>query len=77
MHRGNPLIPSPFFVDFRFIYYLCTDIVWRVEGKQTGLWVAMDYMDVVVHIFTTELRSFYKLEELWADAPLKRYDYEE
>jgi len=50
--------------------------VWRVEGKQTGLWVAMDYMDVVVHIFTTELRSFYKLEELWADAPLKRYDYE-
>ena len=26
--------------------------VWRVEGKQTGLWVAMDYMDVVVHIFT-------------------------
>ena len=48
--------------------------VWRVEGKQTGLWVAMDYMDVVVHIFTTELRSFYKLEELWADAPLKRYD---
>ena len=51
--------------------------VWRVEGKQTGLWVAMDYMDVVVHIFTTELRSFYKLEELWADAPLKRYDYEE
>ena len=51
--------------------------VWRVEGKQTGLWVAMDYIDVVVHIFTTELRSFYKLEELWADAPLERYDYEE
>ena len=51
--------------------------VLRVEGKQTGLWGAMDYMDVVVHIFTTELRSFYKLEELWADAPLKRYDYEE
>ena len=49
----------------------------KLEGKQTGLWVAMDYMDVVVHIFTTELRSFYKLEELWADAPLKRYDYEE
>ncbi len=50
--------------------------VWRVEGTQTGLWVAMDYLDVVVHIFTTELRNYYKLEELWADAPMKRYDYE-
>jgi len=51
--------------------------VWRVEGKQTGLWVAMDYVDVVVHIFQTELRGFYKLEELWADAPMTRYEYEE
>ncbi|MBQ8307228.1 MAG: ribosome silencing factor, partial [Alistipes sp.] len=32
---------------------------WRVEGKQTGMWVAMDYVDVVVHIFLTELRDFY------------------
>ena len=50
--------------------------VWRVEGKQSGLWIAMDYVDVVVHIFLTELREYYKLEELWADAPMKRYDYE-
>ena len=49
--------------------------VWRVEGKQTGLWVAMDYLDVVVHIFQTELRDYYKLEDLWADAPMKRYEY--
>ena len=39
--------------------------------------IAMDYVDVVVHIFQTELRSFYKLEELWADAPLVKYEYEE
>ena len=51
--------------------------VWRVEGQQTALWVAMDYVDVVVHIFLTELRDYYKLEELWADAPMKRYEYEE
>lgn len=50
---------------------------WRVEGKQTGMWVAMDYVDVVVHIFQSDLRDYYKLEELWADAPLHRFDYEE
>lgn len=50
--------------------------VGRVEGRQTGLWVAMDYFDVVVHIFQTELRDFYQLEELWADAPMVEYDYE-
>ena len=51
--------------------------VWRIEGQQTALWIALDYVDVVVHVFTTELREFYKLEELWADAPMTRYDYEE
>ena len=50
---------------------------WRVEGKQNALWIAMDYVDVVVHIFQTDLRSFYKLEELWSDAPMTRYEYEE
>lgn len=50
---------------------------WRIEGQQTALWIAVDYVDVVVHIFTTELRDYYRLEELWADAPSKRYEYEE
>ena len=51
--------------------------VWRVEGQQNALWIAMDYVDVVVHIFQTDLRGFYKLEELWSDAPMTRYEYEE
>lgn len=51
--------------------------VWRVEGQQTAVWIAMDYVDVVVHIFQSELRDFYRLEELWADAPMTRYEYEE
>ncbi len=51
--------------------------VWRVEGQQSAVWIAMDYVDVVVHIFQTELRDFYRLEELWAAAPLTRYEYEE
>ena len=51
--------------------------VWRIEGQQTGLWVAMDYVDVVVHIFLTELRDFYRLEDLWADAPMVKYEFED
>ena len=51
--------------------------VWRIEGQQNALWIAMDYVDGVVHIFQTELRSFYRLEELWADAPMQHYEYEE
>ena len=51
--------------------------VWRIEGQQNAVWIAMDYVDVVVHIFQTELREFYRLEELWADAPMVKYEYEE
>ncbi|NCC82768.1 MAG: ribosome silencing factor [Clostridia bacterium] len=35
------------------------------EGFQTRRWVLLDYIDVVVHIFLTEERSFYSLERLW------------
>lgn len=50
---------------------------WRIEGMANSVWVAMDYINVVVHIFQTELRDFYKLEDMWADAPLTRYESEE
>ncbi len=50
------------------------DKPWRVEGLTNSVWVAMDYVDVMVHIFQTELRDFYKLDELWADAPTTRYE---
>ena len=49
----------------------------RVEGRQNAFWVAMDYSDVIVHIFQSELRDYYRLEELWADAPMKRYEFGE
>lgn len=41
----------------------------RIEGYQNADWVLIDYGDVVVHIFTEELREFYSLERLWGDAP--------
>lgn len=49
---------------------------WRVEGQQNALWIAMDFVEVVVHIFQTEQRDYYKLEQLWADAPSTSYEYE-
>lgn len=39
-----------------------------VEGARYAHWIAMDYGDVMVHIFIPELRNFYDLEHLWADA---------
>jgi ribosome-associated protein len=41
----------------------------RVEGLTEGRWVLMDYLDVVVHIFTPETREYYRLEQLWGEAP--------
>jgi ribosome-associated protein len=41
---------------------------WHTEGKTNSEWVLLDYIDVVVHIFYRETRSFYDLEDLWADA---------
>ena len=41
-----------------------------VEGLRNARWVAMDYSDVLVHIFVPEDSYFYNLENLWADAHL-------
>ncbi|MBE6200946.1 MAG: ribosome silencing factor [Tidjanibacter sp.] len=49
----------------------------RVEGKTNAAWIAVDYVDVMVHIFLTPLREYYQLEQLWADAPATRYESEE
>jgi ribosome-associated protein len=46
----------------------------NIEGYQSSKWVVQDYGDVVVHVFDPDARSFYALEELWADAP--RLDWE-
>lgn len=41
----------------------------RIHGRENSMWIAMDYSDVMVHIFLNESREFYKLEELWGDCP--------
>lgn len=41
-----------------------------IDGLRNAQWVAMDYSDVLVHVFLPEEREFYNLEHLWADAKL-------
>jgi ribosome-associated protein len=41
----------------------------RVEGLTESRWILMDYLDAVIHIFTPDARSYYRLEQLWGDAP--------
>jgi ribosome-associated protein len=43
----------------------------RVEGDRQARWILMDYLDCVVHIFTPEARSFYRLEQLWGEVPAR------
>jgi ribosome-associated protein len=42
---------------------------WHTEGYEDRQWVLLDYVDLVVHVFSHEKRSFYDLERLWGDAP--------
>lgn len=43
---------------------------WHVEATETALWILMDFVSVVVHIFQRETRSYYDIEELWGDAKI-------
>ena len=47
--------------------------VWHREGKQNREWILLDFVDVVVHIFRKDRRSFYDLESLWGDANTTYY----
>jgi ribosome-associated protein len=45
--------------------------VWHMEGLQASTWIILDFVDVVVHVFHREARSYYNLERLWSDAKAK------
>ena len=61
------------FVDER-VKKNCGENPYHYEGKKNLHWVLIDYVNVVVHIMMPEQRKFYKLEEMWSDAPLEEHN---
>ena len=48
--------------------------VHHLEGSENGVWILLDYFNVVVHIFCGETRQFFGLERLWGDAPCQTFN---
>jgi ribosome-associated protein len=48
--------------------------LWHKEGQGNAEWILLDYVSVVVHIFKTDKREFYGVEELWGDAQSQRFE---
>ena len=40
-----------------------------IEGAGTSMWILLDFGDIVAHVFKTDIRQYYGLEKMWADAP--------
>ena len=51
----------------------CSELPYKHEGRQTLQWVLIDYVNIVVHVMLRESRKFYKLEDLWSDAPQEEH----
>lgn len=47
---------------------------WHVEGAENAMWVLVDYVSVVVHIFQKQVRDYYEIEELWGDAKITKVE---
>jgi ribosome-associated protein len=52
----------------------CGESVYHHEGKQSAQWILMDYVNIVVHVMLPDSRRFYKLEEMWSDAPVEEHN---
>jgi ribosome-associated protein len=51
----------------------CDESAYKHEGRQAQQWILIDYVNVVVHVMLPEPRKFYRLEEMWSDAPLTEH----
>ena len=57
---------------FKFIEEELIKVGWKpkhIEGTENLRWVLMDYVDVIIHVFQSDVRGYYSLERLWGDAP--------
>ena len=52
----------------------CKRKVVRMQGLENAMWVILDFGEIVVHIFLTQYREFYRLEDLWADARKRKFE---
>ena len=55
----------------------CGEPPYKHEGHSASQWVLIDYVNVVVHVFQSETRKFYRLEEMWSDGVAASEDGEE
>ena len=53
---------------------ICDELPYKHEGRQSLQWVLIDYVNVVVHVMLPENRRFYKLEDMWSDAPQEKHE---
>ncbi len=47
----------------------CNEYPYKQEGQQQAQWILTDYVTIVVHVMHHESRKFYRIEEMWSDAP--------
>ena len=52
-----------------FVKEECGELAYKHEGRQGQQWILIDYVNIVVHVMLPEPRKFYRLEEMWSDAP--------
>ena len=53
---------------------VCKERVFKKEGQQSGQWVLLDYINIVVHVMHTTTRQFYRLEDMWSDADAEHHN---
>ena len=53
------------------------NIQYLVEGENSTQWCLIDGGNIVIHIFSKHGRDFYRLENIWGDVPMEKYEYED